>query len=905
MLLACIACSTQSSGQRAGIDSLLNVIAKTKADTAKIGLYEKLGEVYRFNEKKMDSSVWSYKQSIELNKAANYSLLKQCWDVAAIDYILFEMGDYLQSMKYAVEHLELSRQLNDTGQKAAAYLVFGHDYRELGEYRKSLDNYFKAYSDWISLQKGQHERQGNIYITLSISQTYLRMNKPDSALIYAKRGYDQSIADSAGPIILLAERIMGDIYFAQNNDEIALRYYRQYIPDYITYKEKNRDIGFVLNSMANIFMKKRQYDSAMLYAKKSLANAIKFHDQQNIYSASKTLSVLYLPKSSSDNVSTFPQPELFHGKADRLSISRLKKQFLASKDDSVKRAASDGVIREFINSVELDSAIFYSQKQLQFIDALKGHLQWKIWVRTGLASLYSTVGDYKMSLKYSIEELPLCEQIKDYLQTGYAYSGIAVAYAGLGDLRKSLQYYFKAKSAFQKIESGHWAIQNIAETYLKMHMPDSALYYNKIAYHIADTGHNQQYMKDFAIRVYGAICQEKGEDETALSYYRQFVHDFFSYNLNNREIGRVYFGIAQVFRKHNQVDSSDFYASKALSAAQLYNDKEYTYLASDFLYGLNDSLKNESLAFKYFKIAIAAKDSMSSVEKIKQIQILAYQEEVREKEQQANEAKAEARKRLIIIIISSIGVASSFLIWYRLRQLRLKYQTILEQKETEKVKVRYEKQLLELEAKALRAQMNPHFIFNCMNSIKSLIQQREEDKAITYLTTFSKLIRTIFQNSDKREITLYDEIETCKLYTQLESMRFGKKFNYQFNIDENIDLKSFKVPALVIQPFIENAIWHGIMPKEGEGFVNVSVKKGREVVYCIIDDDGIGREMSNQNKFKEKSPVHLSKGVHLTKSRLELENALNEKYSTFEITDKTDEAGKASGTIVTVAFADY
>jgi LytS/YehU family sensor histidine kinase len=94
----------------------------------------------------------------------------------------------------------------------------------------------------------------------------------------------------------------------------------------------------------------------------------------------------------------------------------------------------------------------------------------------------------------------------------------------------------------------------------------------------------------------------------------------------------------------------------------------------------------------------------------------------------------------------------------------------LEQQEAEKLKAKYEKQLLELEAKALRAQMNPHFVFNSLNSIKSLIQQHEEEKSVTYLTTFSKLIRTLFNNADKKEISLYDEIETCKLYLQLEGL---------------------------------------------------------------------------------------------------------------------------------------
>jgi len=169
--------------------------------------------------------------------------------------------------------------------------------------------------------------------------------------------------------------------------------------------------------------------------------------------------------------------------------------------------------------------------------------------------------------------------------------------------------------------------------------------------------------------------------------------------------------------------------------------------------------------------------------------------------------------------------------------IRWRINTVRKQ---EQEKAKTEKELLELEAKALRAQVNPHFIFNCMNSIKSLIQQHEEEKAVTYLTTFSKLIRTIFQNSDKREITLFDEIETCRLYTELESMRFGDKLSYSFSVDETIDLKSIMVPALILQPFIENAIWHGLIPKEEGGALHISVSKKDDKIHCIVEDDGIG-----------------------------------------------------------------
>lgn len=219
----------------------------------------------------------------------------------------------------------------------------------------------------------------------------------------------------------------------------------------------------------------------------------------------------------------------------------------------------------------------------------------------------------------------------------------------------------------------------------------------------------------------------------------------------------------------------------------------------------------------------------------------------------------------------------------------------------ERIKAAYEKELVELEAKTLRAQMNPHFIFNCLNSIKALIQENENEKGVIYLTTFSKLIRTLFNNADKKEITLHDEIETCKLYLQLEAMRFANKLSYAVVIDENVDLKSMEVPALVIQPFIENAIWHGIIPKEKGGTVQLNVMKENDAVTIMVEDDGIGRVASQQNK-PASSLTHQSKGVTLTQSRLELDNLLRQRKAQIEIIDKEDETGMSAGTKIIITI---
>ncbi len=240
-------------------------------------------------------------------------------------------------------------------------------------------------------------------------------------------------------------------------------------------------------------------------------------------------------------------------------------------------------------------------------------------------------------------------------------------------------------------------------------------------------------------------------------------------------------------------------------------------------------------------------------------------------------------------ILASLILAVYLIVKLRVRSVR----------RAEKLKAKYEKDLLELEAKALRAQMNPHFIFNCMNSIKSLMQEKEIDKGVTYLTTFSKLIRTLFNNADKKEISLYDEIETCKLYLQLEAMRFDSKFSYSVIVDENIDLKSVQVPALIIQPFIENAIWHGIVPREAGGQIDFCVMKENGSVKITIDDNGIGREASKQNKAAAELG-HQSKGVNLTESRLELDNLLKQRQARLEIIDKKNEDGTSQGTRVMI-----
>lgn len=211
----------------------------------------------------------------------------------------------------------------------------------------------------------------------------------------------------------------------------------------------------------------------------------------------------------------------------------------------------------------------------------------------------------------------------------------------------------------------------------------------------------------------------------------------------------------------------------------------------------------------------------------------------------------------------------------------------------------FERQAVSLKEQALRAQMNPHFIFNCLNSIKSLIQEDNRKQAVTYLTTFSRLIRNQLNNAQEL-VSLYAELETCRLYVQLEGLRFGDNVTCEFIVDESIDLYSLQVPPLIIQPFVENAIWHGILPKNG-GNVIVSIVQQKQAIACIIDDNGIGRELSMTSKI-EQSATYESKGMKLVQNRLNLYNTISRYGGQVEVVDKKDEHGKAMGTQIILTF---
>ncbi len=234
------------------------------------------------------------------------------------------------------------------------------------------------------------------------------------------------------------------------------------------------------------------------------------------------------------------------------------------------------------------------------------------------------------------------------------------------------------------------------------------------------------------------------------------------------------------------------------------------------------------------------------------------------------------------------------------KQAQLKMELAKEKAELQTKEAEFQRSLADVSMSALRSQMNPHFIFNCLNSIKLYTTQNDTVAAANYLTKFSKLIRMALENSRSETVTLDAELQSLELYIQMEAMRFKEKLKYSITIDKNVDSSFIEIPPMLLQPYVENAIWHGLMHKEEGGRIDVGVQvmPDEHTLAITIKDNGVGREKAAQLKSKS-ATSHKSYGTKVTGERLDL---INQIYNTGAsvLTEDVLENGIIAGTLVTI-----
>ena len=250
-------------------------------------------------------------------------------------------------------------------------------------------------------------------------------------------------------------------------------------------------------------------------------------------------------------------------------------------------------------------------------------------------------------------------------------------------------------------------------------------------------------------------------------------------------------------------------------------------------------------------------------------------------------------KILIILLI----VVSVYIV------VRQRIKIVRQKREQKRIIAELETQMLQLKQKTLQLQMNPHVIFNTLNSIQQYILNNDVENAVSYLSSFSKLMRRILNNSNERYVLLSDELDAVSLYLKLESMRLGNRFSYNVEVDSNIDANNVEIAPLIIQPFVENAIIHGLVPKKDDCFLSIRVSKiSEDKLLCVVEDNGVGRKFS-ENMKQDKGGTHKSYGMSITRRRLETLTKISNEDFSVEIVDLYDDNGLARGTRVNIVIS--
>ncbi|WP_203255850.1 tetratricopeptide repeat-containing sensor histidine kinase [Hyunsoonleella ulvae] len=530
------------------------------------------------------------------------------------------------------------------------------------------------------------------------------------------------------------------------------------------------------------------------------------------------------------------------------------------------------------------------------------------YMQQGIIDYYKE--SYETSVDNFIKAMVYYKTIGDTLGVAKCYSNIGMNYWKLKAYDDAVTHYRKSLETNKntqdyKFKSG--ILGNIGLVYKAKKDYKKALDYYQQSLDI-NRENNQKLDASINLLNIGALYFALEDYNQALRYYQE--SNQLSHSIDDK-LGILYtnHGIGKIKSKLGNYKIAIKKLNEALDQSLEMGTKDETkniYLSFADLY---ETTVNPELALAYWKKYETLKDSLSKenyLNKVKKME-MKYNSVEQEKEimlltKEAEVQETKANKQAIlnnaltggILLIAIIGG----LVFYGMQQ-KFKSEKMIAAKNEEIKTTKFRQQLGDLENKALRSQMNPHFIFNCMNSINRMIINNHSEDASALLTKFAKLIRLILENSESDMVFLQNELNMLQSYIQLEALTNQTKISFETSIDSNIEVDVIQIPSMVLQPFIENAIWHGLMNmKEGERIIKIAIKQDGDLLKCNIKDNGVGREkaleLKNSAVIKTKSM-----GLSITQRRLQLlsEEKFDEMIS---FTDMKDVKGQPIGTSVDI-----
>jgi Tfp pilus assembly protein PilF len=562
-------------------------------------------------------------------------------------------------------------------------------------------------------------------------------------------------------------------------------------------------------------------------------------------------------------------------------------------------------------------------------------------------------------MKVVTKDLKKALEVNDEGQIGQNYERLANEFLNNGDNAKAEEYYKKALESYTKlnrVEDKTRVTRSLAKTQENQNKFKSAIKNYEVAGSISKDEREEKINLNDANRVrtraapvtqadyvesnIELLKKENKAEEVAAAYVQKAEN---SLQQKNKEVAiesyknaltyaknkpetviKIKNEIAKVYASDNQIDKAIFINEKLLAEAETKLDfnnqiKQLQSLAS--LYFKKEEPKKALLSLKEAYDLASKKGNSAEAKKSLSALIKHYKSEGNEKESMALYEQFFQNFDKLIHSDTSLIDAKTFQITEgKIRQLE-KEKTLKDELISKKntfnyfllgsillllllflfiVKALYsiKTKNKEIALQSLRREMNPHFIFNSLNSVNQFISENKELEANKYLTSYSNLMRNMMENSNKDFILLDKEIEQLKKYLALEHLRFSDKFNFEISVDKELDSESVFIPNMIIQPHLENAIWHGLRYLDKKGFLHLKFQFVGGKVAVVIEDNGIGLTRSQELKTSNQK-VHESRGLNNTKERISLLNELYKKNISFVIKEKTL---PESGTIVEIVF---
>ncbi|MBN2682772.1 MAG: tetratricopeptide repeat protein [Bacteroidales bacterium] len=666
----------------------------------------------------------------------------------------------------------------------------------------------------------------------------------------------------------------------------------------LLYKSSGKEKIKILNSLSEKYLY-FDIDKSISLAKQAIDLCEKTNDDEGWINAITNLGI------ANEYNGNYQEALIYYQKALKKSI------IINNKSKTASCYVNIGIANKMTNNI--DSAI-YNYELAKTIYEETEDFRGLAFIYNNLGTVYNIKSNYPQALIAYKKSLALIEQIKDNNSKFSVLVNIGNTYYYMSQYNKASDYYFAALSESKKLKikaSEASSYNNIGLVYRAQKKYEKALeffeksgkIYTEIGdkYNLGISSQNlglvnfdlKNYTKalenlNFSVQIrkelndlsgleltynnIGITYYELGKYLESEKYYLMGLKNNLSTNdKNNKAI--ICINLGNLYTKIDKKQLSKAYLDTALAIAQEIQSPELikeTYKAfAEHFEGFGDFKSSVEFIKKFIKIEgeIINTENLNRISELEAIYELEQKElkinnlenlrAINELRIQKQESEIYRERNFnLILIISFVGFfAISLLVFFLIRL------------QNKRKRNQIEKKSLELETGMLRSQMNPHFIFNSMNSIQSYISENDAYRAEKYLSKFAMLIRNILENSRKSYISIEKELETLELYIGLEKLRFNNKFEYKIESDDNIDYEFFTIPPMLIQPYIENAIIHGIQNKDEMGLIIVNFKLLGNIIKCSVIDNGIGRSESAKIKKEKK---HESLGIKVTEERLEL-----------------------------------